>query len=846
MSTYKNAEDLDFFEKDFELLSEYIIKDILGKEIDISDDLTLRRSAWVASLLSSSSDDSHRNKALDFGVLAYHYAEKELEETNKYKELLYIIAARAGSLPTMTYFEDFHEINDAVIAGSDGILSLELVGEEWYWEVSEGEFLTKFQKDIWEGLEKEVNLSISGPTSSGKSHIIKQFLNKRISEDDDFEAVYSVPTRALISENATKIRGTIAELGKEDQIEVRTGGASESSQDSVVYVLTPERCLNLIRNQEFQPDMIFIDEIQNIGDDNRGVLYEIVNNKLSDKWPDVEIYGAGPFLKNSSDLLEDSTGRPVEPIETEFTPVLQLKVGLRFLDGKKMRVKIITPSGREKSFDLSAPGGRTLNQAGNMKRTLPSVLENFSRRNKSLVYCHKTNLAEEWAQYLAKERDEANISGDAELVIEYLENQIHPEYPLIKCLRHGVAYHHGKVPEIARDAVESIYEEDNFLETVVSTPTLLQGVNLPCQEIFILKPNKGDKTLSDFDFQNLIGRVGRLSENLMGVVYGVDREGEEWVDEKMKSEGNESVESATDKATSHHKDDLIEAVVKGGINENTEDSVRYTAILLRHKWLKEDEESVLNYLYNKELEKKDIEEILNNLRGLSVEIPDDILSNNPSVDPLKQDILFEKVRQNPESWIFDPKYVSEGRFKEICRELNAIFEFSYDKYRNVIFENLSNTETSLNLLGKVVDYAYRWLNGKSYRELIEYRIADESEGTSTSIRNVIKTVNDDTRFVLVKYFKLLAESIEVLCDDGHIRDNDINTRFLDLDTMLERGANDYTAINLMNAGLSRSVAIRIKGEIPHGTDDILGYIRRNQNELLNEREKMSLSSKNIL
>lgn len=847
MNTYENAAKVEEFRNDFELLSKYVVLNVLDEEHRVNTEaLSLRKSSWIASLLASSPDEYHQKLAIDFGILSYHFS-CEVEELNGdvYRNLLYVITARTGNLPTLTYFErSLDSLETNAIQSTDGILGAELFSERDIYITSDGETLSRFQNEIWKGLEEDVDIAISGPTSSGKSHIVKDFLNSNIQAQDDFEAVYLVPTRALITENSSKLRGIISEADRDGEIKVLTGGTEESQEERVIYVLTPERCLNLLENTEFKPDIIFIDEIQNIGDDERGVLYEIINSELSQKWNDVRMIAAGPFLDNGKELLDEATGRDSRPIKTDVAPVLQLRAGIKYKENDDLVVSIFTPDGNKVSIDANFLDHRTWNQSGNMKQTLPTLVDPFSRRKKNLVYCHKSNLAEQWAEELAEGREEVNISYEAERIIEFLQDRIHPRYPLIKCLQSGVAFHHGKVPEVARNAVESMYEEDEFLETVVSTPTLLQGVNLPCQEIFIMKPNKGDKELSDFDFQNLIGRVGRLSENLFGVVYGVEREGDEWVDSQMEEPESEEITSATDKACSEKKDLLLENVGKPELQVELDSSVRYTIILLRHKYLKGGG-SLDDYLEEKGFsgdEQSKIQSDLDNI--LDLHIPDSIVFRNPSVDPVKQNELFKEVISDFSYWTFDPRWISQSHFKSRCRQLNSIFEFCRDDYEDVYFENPQDTETHLDYIGYIAEYAYMWINGKSYRQIIERRIqkAPSYEQESTSIRKAIKTINDDTRFVLVKYYKILVDILEYLIDQNKVNEDSVPSHLLDIDTILERGSYNYDEINAMNAGLSRDMAHTI--DIPDD-QDIIDYLKQNPDKLT-DIERLSLKNKNIL
>lgn len=96
--------------------------------------------------------------------------------------------------------------------------------------------------------------------------------------------------------------------------------------------------------------------------------------------------------------------------------------------------------------------------------------------------------------------------------IEDLKKFVHKDYDLIKCLKKGVIYHHGSVPENIRKYIENLYSEVPEIKYIVTNSTLLEGVNLPATSLFILEPKKGRKNLNASNFKNLVGRICRFNE----------------------------------------------------------------------------------------------------------------------------------------------------------------------------------------------------------------------------------------------------------------------------------------------------------------------------------------------
>ena len=83
---------------------------------------------------------------------------------------------------------------------------------------------------------------------------------------------------------------------------------------------------------------------------------------------------------------------------------------------------------------------------------------------------------------------------------------------MLKCIKRGVVYHHGRVPEIIRLYVEKMFSKHKGFEFIATTSTLLEGVNIPAEKIFLLSIKKGRRHLTKSNFNNLTGRVCRFSE----------------------------------------------------------------------------------------------------------------------------------------------------------------------------------------------------------------------------------------------------------------------------------------------------------------------------------------------
>jgi hypothetical protein len=88
---------------------------------------------------------------------------------------------------------------------------------------------------------------------------------------------------------------------------------------------------------------------------------------------------------------------------------------------------------------------------------------------------------------------------------------------ILKCLRLGVALHHGALPTAYRKEVESLLR-DNVLKVTISSPTLAQGINLSATAVIMHSLHRAGERIEISEFKNVIGRAGRAYVDVEGIV----------------------------------------------------------------------------------------------------------------------------------------------------------------------------------------------------------------------------------------------------------------------------------------------------------------------------------------
>lgn len=843
-SLYEQAYHHAIFNKVLDtMLYNYIVKNFNGtsKEIAINE---LKKAGWVASILADSNTDIHKQRAQIFASLLYLLYSDDVN-CNK---LSYVIFSRTGNLLATKFLSVLYDYDSE--QNPSHIKFKHEFGTVLDFEVGfkrnentidlnqESIITTDFQKKLWENLFEPKHISISAPTSSGKSFIIQSYIKYKFNILEKFNVLYIIPSKALLNQVSEQFRRILSK-----DIMIKTAFINNQvnydnpKYDKVMYVLTPERCLNLLnqKNDYFSPDFIFIDEIQNIEDEEgRGVLLEYVLGDLSKTWPNATIVTAGPNISNSDVLFSNIFNKECVENETSLSPVFQIKaiVSPNFA-GNHLDLRVAPLQRTSQRLNIALPVDFNVKHEteSNLGALLTKVVKRIADGEQSIIYSPRTDFAEKWAlEHL--NNLEPNASNTLRELIEYLKEEIHPKYYLVKCLEHRVAFHHSKLPELVRKEIESLFDSGE-ISYLYCTSTLIQGVNLPAKNLFLISPRKRSEKLSPFEFGNLIGRAGRIKDSLYGSIYYVAKDNsDEVLAEKYFSE-NYQKEVVLASSKSLKKDNFIEIELKDRTLDTNKNNSGYTITLLKHKYLSGKNE-LGTYLNNKNLDQSQIAVIIDELESqlADIELPYEILKLNPSVDPLLQNKLYQNIKEEGIiKWVISPNSNFHKRirrldlekyefnelsfywqFSILCKNINEIFGITKETFFK---HNISNL-----YIGNISHFGFRWLHNRSYREIIEEDInyyanvreeinAEDESDINKRINNVMNIHSKVITFTLVKYFKVLSDILAYSLSD---EEKEKYKLILSLPVMLELGTMEPIMIQLISSGINRSVALKIYNE----------------------------------
>lgn len=376
-----------------------------------------------------------------------------------------------------------------------------------------GSYLTPVQASIRRAVDDSQFISISAPTSAGKSYSIRDFI-----AEQDGDAVVVVPSRALIAEYVNSMKRKFAG-DKNVMVSSFVDCVYNSRQLRRIFVLTPERARELFSIADtVNIQVFFFDEAQVSEEVERGVVFDVMVRRVRKHFPAAKLIFAHPFVENP---------------EAQFT-----KHGLgdedsfakSYSQGAVGKIPVFHHSNaKDYYFSPYIEQGHHVNKCVQF----PEPFEKFAFNGEHtvLVYVSKASIyngkfVDGFKKYI--DRFEVVDSGGALAIIETIESLLgadseNQESDFVNYLKKGVVIHHGSVPLEVRFLVEDFIRQ-GFSKICFATSTLAQGINMPFDIVWLENTRVigGSELERALSFKNLIGRSGRLSEGKsfdFGYVY---------------------------------------------------------------------------------------------------------------------------------------------------------------------------------------------------------------------------------------------------------------------------------------------------------------------------------------
>lgn len=339
--------------------------------------------------------------------------------------------------------------------------------------------LHREQSSVLKKLISGDSLAISAPTSFGKSFIIDAF----IAIKKPTNVMIIVPTIALSDETRRRLQKKFSTKYKI----ITTTDAS--LDDNNIFIFPQERASNYIGKIE-SIDLLVVDEFYKASrdfDKERSSSLQSAILKLS------EISRQKYFLAPNISKIKDNV----------FTKGMEIKhIDFNTVYLKKYDKFNEINGDEEKKSDclidiLAAAEGKTLIYAG--------------------TYSNIDRLAQ-----LIITRKKVVRGGVLDDFSNWLKTNYSNNWALTNLIQRRTGVHTGQMHRSLSQIQVKLFEEQDGLKNIISTSSIIEGVNTSAQNVVIWKNRNGRSKLNDFTYRNIIGRSGRMFKHFVGHVYILD------------------------------------------------------------------------------------------------------------------------------------------------------------------------------------------------------------------------------------------------------------------------------------------------------------------------------------
>lgn len=336
-----------------------------------------------------------------------------------------------------------------------------------------------WQQDALRALQDGKDVIVDAPTGSGKTYIFELFVEGGYL---DGKAVYTVPTRALANDKLRDWRKRRWNVG------IATGDIAENLEAPVVVATLETQKGRFLKGMG--PHLLVIDEYQMIGDQQRGVNYELA----------VALAPEGTQLL----LMSGSVGNPQSIVKW-----------LRRIGRDAVLIQTRTRPVPLEEIDADALPGRIPNSVqGFWPRIIARALK--FELAPLLAFAPRRRAAEKLAMQLARMLPEEE---PLELTAE--QKRLAGD-TLARLLRQRIAFHHSGLDYAQRAALIEPLAKAGQLRVVVATMGLSAGINFSMRSVLVTdrEYRAGERfhNVRPDELLQMFGRAGRRGLDKKGYI----------------------------------------------------------------------------------------------------------------------------------------------------------------------------------------------------------------------------------------------------------------------------------------------------------------------------------------
>ena len=792
-----------------------VLKDSVSKEFSgFSENANLNQAEldWRFLLLSASVLAlSKLEKAQEAALRIAHVCLSRPKATPEQRAAGAVILSQLSNEPAIRLAEKRGLIPPTILSEIPAPLLLDKVARAFDHSVvvRDGELLSlnPFQSEVYSKAKSTSWLSVSAPTSAGKSFVLGYLVEDFLKQQGNGAVCFLVPTRALISQVETDLVQRL--------IDSETKGVYVSSVPrlpegwagrSLVFVLTQERLKWLLDDSapNFGFDLLVVDEAQKISDGHRGLLLQQAISEATVRRQQMRTIFSSPLTDNPEMFLKDAPNvGSIASIPSSYLAVNQNLVWVEQIP-RHPKEWTFTLVREEETLNI---GQVTLPESPGVSGVKRIAALAFATGGESgvLVYADVPSEAEKVALELWRLSGE-KITIDRELkdFIKVVKETIHRDFVLATALSRGVAFHYGNMPTSIRSEIERFFKEGK-IRFLVCTATLIEGVNLGARTLYLRGPKKGRRvSINEVDFWNLAGRAGRLGSDFQGNIVCVDvsKEGV-WDAEPPKKRARYSIKRASDISSGTLK--RLIKFISDGTPRGEALSEPFLEYAFSHYFSDLRKKGSIEIPSLSATDKKLVDALQNAIAlvGKKVSLPVEIYDRNPGISPLAMEALFEYFKhfdRSPEELI------------PVSPKDRDAAEKSYTPILGRIFKYLSGDHHAIAFPRAIL--VVNWTKGLPLAAIIDKELrywVPKGHNPPAVIRETMELVEQFARYKFAKYASCYLDVLKhhfSLTGKG-----DLVARIPNLHMWLEFGASQETQLSLMSLGLSRAAALAISKTI---------------------------------
>ncbi len=687
------------------------------------------------------------------------------------------------------------------------------------------------QKEVYDHLADEC-FSYSAPTSMGKSFVMRMFIKAQILSGAKMNFALIVPTKALINEVRSEIiKNDLAGLLEQYQYHVvsaATDMALEIHPDhNFILVMTPERLLYLMSDkQSFQLDYLFIDEAHKMtGRNSRAPFYYSVVDELRRRDNRPHFVFASPNIPNPQvylKLIASGHYDDQNAVASTYSSVAQFKF---LVNLKTEQISIYNDHLKTNEYIC-----RITNRDG----TVIPLMWHFDKAEdgkapQMIAYFSSKDNAIGAALKFEKRRDKLN-DKDLNALAADVRKLVHKQYFLANLLEKGIAYHIGYLPASIRQRIEKLFKEGK-ITAMFCTSTLVEGVNLPADDLFVTTYYNGRSRMGDIDFHNLVGRVGRIQYNLSGNVFLVSDESknnkQEVYLQKLKNEIPDQNLSVVQDLKPKHKKRIIETLLRGSpvIDRYNDTQPEEEYIMMRkfglilQRDIVEDNDSLVRREFQEYMKPGDEDIIRRNFSQYRPLIDNDINISIDQTKRLRAALMADDNLKFPDHTPGTPFDVDAVR--DFLIRLGDIFDWKRYEYNTLGKCDEDGDYTKLRWYAVILA---QWMEGKGLNNIMQRAIwyqerhpdkfwvnkytkrpydASSLDDKNIVFANTLEVIENIILFSISNYFLRFANEYVRIHGEGSLSTGNWYE-------YVEYGTTNEVMIQLQRYGFSREAALYIR------------------------------------